>query len=80
MTSHIVFDNSYVGDTWDWLESILIVIDQELWYGPTLGHSHLREFFLSGMQPFCLIHRIGAHFSWLGVDFLNDHYARAYFS
>ena len=46
MTSHIVFDSSHVGDTWDWLESILIMIDQELWYDPTLGHSHLREFFM----------------------------------
>ena len=43
--SHIVFDSSYVSDTWDGFESILIVIDQELWYGPTLGHSHLREFY-----------------------------------
>ena len=33
--SHIVFDSSYVSDTWDGFESILIVIDQELWYGPT---------------------------------------------
>ena len=48
MTSHIVFDNSYVGDAWDWFESILIVMDQELWYDPTLGHSHLKEL-LSGM-------------------------------
>ena len=45
MTSHVVFDSSYVSDTWDGFESILIVIDQELWYDPTLGHSHLREFF-----------------------------------
>lgn len=45
MTSHIVFDSSYVSDTWDWFESVLIVMDQELWYDPTLGHSHLREFF-----------------------------------
>ena len=45
MTSHIVFDSSYVSDTWDWFESILIVMDQELWYDPTLGHSHLREFY-----------------------------------
>ena len=45
MTSHIVFDSSYVSDTWDWFGSILFVMDQELWYGPTLGHSHLREFY-----------------------------------
>ena len=45
MTSHIVFDSSYVSDTWDWFESILIVLDQELWYDPTLGHNHLREFY-----------------------------------
>ena len=44
-TSHIVFNNSHVCGTWDWLERILIVIDQELWYDPTLGHSHFREFF-----------------------------------
>ena len=60
MTSHIVFDNSYVDDAWDWFESILIVMDQELWYDPTLGHSHLKEL-LSGMQSFCLIHCIKAH-------------------
>ena len=79
MTSHIVFDSSYVGDTWDWFESILIVIDQELWYDPTLGHSHLREFLLD-MQPFYLIHCIGAHLFWSGVDFLDNHYAEAYSS
>ena len=45
MTSHIVFDSSYVSDTWDWFESILFVMDQELWYDLTLGHSHLREFY-----------------------------------
>ena len=45
MTSHIVFDNSYVSNTWDWFGSILFVMDQELWYDPTLGHSHLREFY-----------------------------------
>ena len=39
------FDNSHVGDTWNWLESILIMIGQELWYYPIPGHSHLREFF-----------------------------------
>ena len=37
MTSHIVFDSSYVGDTWDWFESILIVLDQGLWYDPYTG-------------------------------------------
>ena len=52
MTSHIVFDSSYVSDTWDWFESILIVMDQELWYDLTLGHSHLREFFSIGW-PLC---------------------------
>ena len=51
MTSHIVFDSSYVSNTWDWFKSILIVMDYELWYGLTLGHSHLREFF-SGW-PLC---------------------------
>ena len=30
MISHIVFDSSYVGDTYDWFENILIVMDQEL--------------------------------------------------
>ena len=45
MTSHIVFDSSYVSDTWDWFGSILFVMDQELWYDPTLGHSHSREFY-----------------------------------
>ena len=45
MTSHIVFDSSYVSDTWDWFRSILFVIDRELWYDLTLGHSHLREFY-----------------------------------
>ena len=45
MTSHIVFDSSYVSDTWDWFGSIFFVMDQELWYDPTLGHSHLREFY-----------------------------------
>ena len=45
MTSHIMFDSSYVSDTWDWFESILIVMDRELWYDLTLGHSHLREFY-----------------------------------
>ena len=49
MTSHIMFDSSYVSDTWDWFESILIVIDRELWYDLTLGHSHLREFFFYWM-------------------------------
>ena len=43
--SCIVFDSSYVSRTWDWFESILIVMDRELWYDLTLGHSHLREFF-----------------------------------
>ena len=38
------------------------------------------ESFLWGMQPFCLIRRIRAHLSWSGVDFLDDHYVRAYFS
>ena len=76
----LCFDSSHVGDTWDWLESILIMIGQELWYDPTLGHSHLREFFLSGMQPFCLIRRIRAHLSWSRVDFLDGHYARAFLS
>ena len=52
MTSHIVFDSSYVSDTWDWFGSILFVMDQELWYDPTLGHSHLREFFSIGW-PLC---------------------------
>ena len=52
MTSHIVFDSSYVSDTWDWFESVLIVMDQELWYDPTLGHNHLREFFSIGW-PLC---------------------------
>ena len=42
----LCFDSSHVGDTWDWLESILIMIGQEWWYYPTLGHSHLREFFI----------------------------------
>ena len=45
MTSHFVLDSSYVSDTWDWFRSILFVMDQELWYDPTLGHSHLREFY-----------------------------------
>ena len=40
----------------------------------------LEGFFLLGMQPFCLIHRIRAHISWSRVDFLDGHYARAYFS
>ena len=44
MTSHVVFDSSYVSDTRDWFGSILFVMDQELWYDLTLGHSHLREF------------------------------------
>ena len=52
MTSHIVFDSSYVSDTWDWFGSILFVMDQELWYDPTLGHNHLREFFSIGW-PLC---------------------------
>ena len=51
MTSHIMFDSSYVSDTWDWFESTLIVTDRELWYDLTLGHSHLRESF-SGW-PLC---------------------------
>ena len=50
--SHIVFDSSYVSDTRDWFESVLIVMDQKLWYDPTLGHSHLREFFSIGW-PLC---------------------------
>ena len=37
MISCIVFDSSHMGDIWDWLESILIVMDQELWYDPILG-------------------------------------------
>ena len=45
MTSRIMFDSFHMGDIWDWSESILIVIDQELWYDPTLGHNHLREFY-----------------------------------
>ena len=55
-------------EIWDLKESILIVMDQELWYDPTLWHSHLREF-LSYIQPFCLIHRIRAYLSWLGSWF-----------
>ena len=51
MTSHIMFDSSYVSDTWDWFESILIVTDRELWYDPTLGHSRLREFSIG--WPLC---------------------------
>ena len=51
-SSCIVFDSSYVSDTWDWFESVLIVMDQELWYDPTLGHNHLREFFSIGW-PLC---------------------------
>ena len=43
--SCIVLDSSYVSGTWDWFESILIVMDRELWYDLTLGHSHLREFY-----------------------------------
>ena len=46
--SHIVFDSSYVSHTWDGFESILIVIDQELWYDPTLEHSHLIRSFTLG--------------------------------
>ena len=37
MISCIVFDSSHMGDILDWSESILIVMDQELWYDPTLG-------------------------------------------
>ena len=48
-SSCIVFDSSYVSDPWDWFGSILFVMDQELWYDPTLGHSHLREFFFYRM-------------------------------
>ena len=51
-SSCIVFHSSYVSDTWDWFERILIVMDQELWYDPTLGHNHLREFFSIGW-PLC---------------------------
>ena len=36
-SSRIVFDSSYVSDTWDWFESILIVMDLELWYDPYTG-------------------------------------------
>ena len=70
MISCIVFDSPHMGNIWDWLESILIVMDHELWYDPTLGHSHLREF-LSSMRPFFLIHRIRVYLFWLGVDFFR---------
>ena len=43
--SCIVLDSSYVSGTWDWFESILIVMDRELWYVLTLGHSHLIDFY-----------------------------------
>ena len=42
------------------------------------GIATLEGFFLLGMQPFCLIHRIRAHISWSRVDFLDGHYVEAY--
>ena len=47
MILYIVFDDTHVGNTWGWWESILIVMDQELWHDPTLGHNHLKEFLSS---------------------------------
>ena len=35
------------------------------------GIATLEGFFLLGMQPFCLIHRIGAHLSWSRFDFFK---------
>ena len=33
MTSHIVFDSSHMGDTWDWWDIIAwSMMDEELWY------------------------------------------------
>ena len=79
MASHIVFDSSYVGDTWDWFKSILIVIDQELWYDPTLGHSHLKEFFYRVCNHFAWYIVLGHTFLGRGLIFLNDHYVGVYF-
>ena len=50
--SCIVFDSSYVSDTWDWFGSILFVMDQELWYDPTLGIA-ISESFFSIEWPLC---------------------------
>ena len=74
------FDSSHVGDTWDWLESILIMISQELWYDPILGHSHLREFFYRVCSHSVWYIASGHTFLGRGLIFLDGHYTKAYFS
>ena len=74
------FDSSHVGDTWDWLENILIMIGQELWYDPILGHSHLGEFFYWVCNHSVWYIALGHTFLGRGLIFLNGHHAKAYFS
>ena len=57
MLSCIMFDSSHMGDTWDWLESILIMRDYERWHDLSFGHTHLRRLLLD-MQPLCLTYYI----------------------
>ena len=80
MTSHIVFDSSYVSDTWDWFESILI--DWTRCYGmiPTLGHSHLRDCFFIEYVVFLLDTSHWGTPSLVRGWFLDDQYTRAYSS
>ena len=50
------FDGSHMGDSWDRLVSILIMMVQELWYDPTLGHSPLRKFVGYATTLFDVLH------------------------
>ena len=75
----LCFNSSYVGNIWDWFKSTLIMMVQELWYDPTLGHSHLREFFI-GYVVILLDTLHWGTLSLVGGWFLDDHYVEAYFS
>ena len=45
MTSHIVFDGSHMGNTWDWLEIIFwSMMDGELRWWITLGPTLLIDY------------------------------------
>ena len=72
----LCFDGSHVGDTWDRLVSILIMMVQELWYDPTLGHSHLREFVGYATTLFDVLHwgiPFLASYGFLRRQFISRH-------
>ena len=80
MTSHIVFDSSYVRDTQDWFESILINWTRSYGMIPILGHNHLRRCFFIEYAVFLLDTSHWSTPSLVGGWFLDDHYAEAYSS